>query len=93
MSDPAFLSPGHLEIPDAEFEECTTKRRKWWVIRFENGEYYGEETDNEGFDLALFNSKKAGEEEATRVFEDDDWPPYEVVEICWSIVGHTPEKT
>ena len=45
--DPAFLSPGHLNIEfDAEeFAESTTKRRKWWVILFENGEYYGELRD------------------------------------------------
>lgn len=70
-----------------ELQEVTTTRRKWWVVKFEDG-YYGEvvdETTDDGFDMKLF-STKAMAEKAARDFLDGEDFPFEVVEICFSEV-------
>jgi hypothetical protein len=69
-----------------EWDDCITKRRKWWVIKFEGGGYYGDRPHGDGFDLALYETKSAAEEEFERISEDEEWPPHEIVEICWADV-------
>ena len=70
-----------------ELAEVTTRRRKWWVVKFEDG-FYGEIIDevvDDGFDLKLFAKKEHAEQAALAFLEGEDFP-YDVVEICWSEV-------
>jgi hypothetical protein len=69
-----------------ELSEVLTTRRRWWVIKFEDG-FYGEIWDDDvsGFDLKLCSSKEEAHAVA-RGFLEDEPLPYEVVEICLSEV-------
>ena len=70
-----------------ELIEVTTTRKKWWVIKFEDG-FYGEVVDeagDSGFDLKLF-AKKAQAVQAAKAFLEGEDLAFEVVEIAWSVV-------
>lgn len=72
-----------------ELVECTTTRRRWWAVKFENGGYYGEvveEDGDTGFDLKLFSSKNAASTAVREFLEGEDLP-YKIIEICWADVG------
>ena len=76
------------EALQEELKEVATTRRRWWVVKFDEG-LYGEVVDedaDEGFDLKLFSTKKSARAAALAFLEGDDIP-FEVVEICWSEVG------
>jgi len=77
------------EEMQTDLRQCSTRRRKWWAIQFEDGSYYGEVVDedgDEGFDLKLFASKRFARDVADAFIEDEPLG-YEIVEISWSKSG------
>lgn len=68
-----------------ELSGVTSPRRKWWVVKFEDG-YYGEHVED-GFDFKLCSKKEDAERLAQAFLDGIDYP-YEIVEICIQDVRH-----
>ena len=72
------------------FTPTKTKNRDMCYIKFEGGAYYGyRPLCDKGFELHLFSKREDAEVQSIDMLSDseEDWPPREIVEICWSEVG------